>query len=174
VSAKERSGWRDQEISLRHRKWGFDCCATDLDFLMLEFNHGIPVALVDYKHHKKPDPLDGMHKNAIKAMSSLRDDLGQSIPFLIARYWPEPDRDWAFEALPMNDAAREWITEDDWRPMTEVRWVRGLYAMRKLAIDIRDRNLLVDSTGRACRLGTTLPPVEETMKGRSVTGQAAA
>jgi hypothetical protein len=43
---KERSGWRDLELSGRHRRWGWDCPAVDLDFLFLEYDKGKAVALV--------------------------------------------------------------------------------------------------------------------------------
>ena len=41
----------DRELSDRHRKWGHECPATDIDFLLNEYNHGIPVAIIDYKHY---------------------------------------------------------------------------------------------------------------------------
>lgn len=50
MSAYERSGWRDMELSGRHRIWGFNCPAVDLDFLMVEYNLGIAIAVVEYKH----------------------------------------------------------------------------------------------------------------------------
>lgn len=46
---QERSFWRDEGISQRHRKWGFDCPAVDLDFLLLEYDNGEPVAIIEYK-----------------------------------------------------------------------------------------------------------------------------
>jgi len=39
------------QLSDRHRQWGDDCPMVDLDFLMCEYNHGVPVAIVDYKFH---------------------------------------------------------------------------------------------------------------------------
>lgn len=181
MSADERSGWRDQEISLRHRKWGFNCPCTDLDFMLLEYNHGAPVAVVDYKHHEKQKPLDGMDDNAIKAMSNLFDervvdlardalealdnrdseaargyikviaDRGQNLPFFVARYWPGI---WAFKVLAMNEPAKRWLRGGDWVPMSELTWVTGLYRMRQIAIDIRDKRYLD-------RLNTVMPPAEE-------------
>ena len=46
---KERNGWRDEAISLRHRLWGWDCPCVDIDFLLIEFDKSLPVALVEYK-----------------------------------------------------------------------------------------------------------------------------
>ena len=46
----ERTGWRDEELSQEHRKWGFDCPTVDIDFLMLEYDTGRASALVEYKN----------------------------------------------------------------------------------------------------------------------------
>ena len=52
---RERSGWRDEWISKRHRLWGFDCPAVDIDFLMLEYDRSVPCALIEYKEqHARP------------------------------------------------------------------------------------------------------------------------
>ena len=45
----ENTFWRDGALSLRHKKWGYDLPALDMDFLMIEYDHGIPVALIEYK-----------------------------------------------------------------------------------------------------------------------------
>ena len=42
VSAGEWSGWRDQELSRRHQRWGFACPAVDLDFVLVEFGLAAP------------------------------------------------------------------------------------------------------------------------------------
>jgi len=47
----ERTQWRDQKLSERHRAWGFNCPAIDIDFLMVEFHTGKPVAIIDYKRY---------------------------------------------------------------------------------------------------------------------------
>jgi hypothetical protein len=46
---RERTEWRDLELSKRHREWGLNCPAVDIDFLMVEYYYGKPVALIDYK-----------------------------------------------------------------------------------------------------------------------------
>lgn len=151
MGGSERTGWRDEEISRRHRRWGFNCPATDLDFLLLEFNHGVPVAVVDYKHHAKTDPLADLHESAIQALSGLYDERGENLPFFVTRYWPGT---WAFKALPMNDRARRWLRGDVWVSMTEKQWVTGLYKMRKDALDIRDQQYIR-------RLNDQMPPDEQ-------------
>lgn len=145
----ERTGWRDQEISKRHRDWGMNCPAVDLDFVLLEFNHGVPVAVVDYKHCAKANPLEGLNEWAIKAMSALYNELGENLPFFVARYWPGP---WAFSVLPMNEPARKWLP-GDWTPMTEQQWVTGLHRLRKLVLSAGDQRQIA-------RLKQEMPPAE--------------
>ena len=50
MSANERMGWRDEELSRRHREWGYDCPAVDIDFLMIEYDRSMPKAIIDYKY----------------------------------------------------------------------------------------------------------------------------
>lgn len=55
---KERTGWRDQGISDRHRKWGISL-AVDIDFILAEYMYSKPVALMEYKNeHAKIPPLN--------------------------------------------------------------------------------------------------------------------
>lgn len=46
----ERTGWRDESISRLHREFGFDYPAVDVDFLLCEYDEGIPVAIIEHKH----------------------------------------------------------------------------------------------------------------------------
>jgi hypothetical protein len=34
----ERTRWRDEALSARHRKWGFHCPAVDLDLILCEYD----------------------------------------------------------------------------------------------------------------------------------------
>lgn len=145
----ERTGWRDQEISRRHREWGMNCPAVDLDFVLLEFNHGVPVAVVDYKHCAKANPLEGLNEWAIKAMSELYNRHGENLPFFVARYWPDS---WAFKVLPMNEPARKLLS-DEWTSMTEQQWVTGLHRIRKRVLSVGDEKQIA-------RLRQEMPPPE--------------
>lgn len=70
MKAGERTGWRDQEISRRHRRWGFHCMATDVDFLLVEHHVGMPIALVEYKHWRaRPVNLDHPSYLALVALA---------------------------------------------------------------------------------------------------------
>ena len=51
----ERTGWRDEGISRRHRLWGVTCAATDIDFLLVEQNYNTPRAIVEWNIVNKVD-----------------------------------------------------------------------------------------------------------------------
>jgi hypothetical protein len=123
----------DRELSDRHYAWGQNCPAVDLDFLMCEFNRGIPVVLVDYKWQGAA--LGNTNGFTFKALSSLYNADGKPLPFFIVRYWPDT---WAFKVLPVNAPAQHWLNTADWVPMTEKQWVGGLYRMRKIALSRGD------------------------------------
>ena len=99
---QERTGWRDESISARHRHWGFNCPAVDLDFLIVEYNVGKPVGLIEYKHNKARMPI--IEHPTYRALSTLADGYREPLPFLVAFYWPDI---WAFRLLPINETAQE-------------------------------------------------------------------
>lgn len=156
--------WRAQlELSDRHRKWGDDCPAVDLDYLMAEFNHGIPVAIVDYKHHQAN--LAQTSAKTHETLSGFYDKAGSQIPFMVARYWP---RSWAFKIRPVNDPAVAFIRRvkpellsAEWIPLTEYQFVWLLYRLRKDALTLRDNTYL-------SRLNKEMPPAEEPVSVRQV------
>lgn len=126
MTAYERTGWRDKEISNRHRDWGFNCPSVDLDFVMVEYNFGAPVAIVEYKHHLSSVPAPMTHPT-MKALGSLYTSTGEQIPLVIAYYWPEA---WAFRVKPYNASAERIFGCSDWIDLTEREWVTVLYALR--------------------------------------------
>ena len=118
----ERTGWRDQRLSERHRAWGIDCPAADIDFLLLEYDRGLPVALVEYKHEQK-----GYFTQAhptFHAIKELADRAG--IPFFIARYSADIS---SFHLLSGNLLAETYIPYGE-ETMTEAEYVRFLYKLR--------------------------------------------
>lgn len=147
-----------QQLSDRHRDWGDDVPVVDLDYLMAEFNHGVPVAIVDYKYHAAD--LAKTSAKTHETLSGFYDEQGRQIPFLIARYWPET---WAFKVNPVNEAATAFFERvqpkllaeyGEWIHLTEYQFVWLLYRLRKDALDIRDRRYLE-------RLNKIMPPAEE-------------
>lgn len=142
MSAQERSGWRDHELSLRHRRWGFHCPGVDLDFLLVEYHLAVPVAIVDYKHHAAP-PVDLAHPT-YRAVATLADRT-PALPFLVARYWPGT---WAFEVTAANEAARR-VLGGPRCPFSEAEYVAALHDLRARAVH--------EAVLR--HLNTTRPPV---------------
>lgn len=121
----ERTGWRDQEISGRHRTWGVNCTAVDLDLVLVEYHLARPVAIVEYKHFRAKVELG--HAN-YRALRDLANRAG--LPFLIAFYWPDT---WAFRVHPMNDNALRHFDYGG-TLCTEREYVERLYRLRSLYI----------------------------------------
>jgi hypothetical protein len=65
----EQLGWRDERISARHRTWGCDCPAADIDFLVLEYDGGVASDLVEYKHDNAAVDLESASNRALKRLS---------------------------------------------------------------------------------------------------------
>ena len=120
----ERLGFRDMDISLRHREWGYQCPAVDIDFLMCEYDFGQVVAIIEYKHHniKEIDPS----KSSFKVIKNLADQRYTPIPFFVVMYWRDI---WAFKVYPMNLKARVFC--DTPTMMTEYDYVSMLYRIRR-------------------------------------------
>ena len=98
---------------------------------MVEYNAGLPVALVEYKladdgkGHRAP-PYDLRHATP-RAIAKLAEMAG--LPFLLAYYWSET---WAFYLVAVNDAARKVYGET--MALSERRFVKSLYHLRSLKI----------------------------------------
>lgn len=117
----ERTGWRDMNLSERHRLWGWDCPAVDLDFLFLEYDRGKAVALVEYKH-ERAKPQMPIHPT-YQAMKDLADRAG--VPFFACRYKGDFSE---FLVVPLNENARRILPLRT--PMSEAGWVSFLYKVR--------------------------------------------
>lgn len=118
---QEKTGWRDQRISERHRRWGWDCPAVDVDFLMLEYDRGKAVAVVEYKNeHAKPQYRT---HPTYQALIDLGNRAG--VPVFGVRYAD----DWSWwRVTPLNDLAKKQVPKQT--PMTEEEWVTLLYRVR--------------------------------------------
>jgi hypothetical protein len=122
VVAKERSGWRDLGLSDRHRLWGWNCPAVDLDFLFLEYDNGKASAVVEYKHELAPWPVNAAHPT-YQAMIDLGNRAG--LPVFAVRYKSDYSR---YRAVPMNSHAKRWLPET--ATLLESQWVSLLYKIR--------------------------------------------
>lgn len=120
--SKERTGWRDDlRLNDRHRQWGWDCPAVDVDKLFIEYDQAKPVALVEYKH-ENAEPASSKHAS-IRALIEVgnRADL----PVYGVRY--ANDFSW-FKVVPLNNVAKIFLSER--QQMTESEYVAFLYRLR--------------------------------------------
>lgn len=122
---QERSGWRDEAISARHRQWGYDCPMVDIDFLAVEYNRREPAALVDYKACR-PFPINFYEANYAVLASAAN---GMRVPFMVVFYSPNY---WWFYVVPGNDRAHRFYGGPCW--MSERDYVTGLYRLRGLPV----------------------------------------
>jgi hypothetical protein len=124
----ETHGFRDERISRRHREYGWNCPAVDLDFCLVEYNFGKPVALVEYKHHSAATP--NLKHPTYRALRMLADKYSDgALPFFISFYWPDI---WAYRVLPVNYAAMEHFA--DFETVSEREYVKRLYRMRRMTV----------------------------------------
>jgi hypothetical protein len=124
---RERSGWRDEALSRRHRLWGWDAPMVDLD-LFLEYDDAKPAGIIEYKHVNAPPLL--VNHPTIRAIRGLAD--AAAVPFLAVRYSGEPDFEW-FACLGLNDKARAGLRErriPEKKPISEEAFVTFLYWLR--------------------------------------------
>lgn len=125
---KEITGWRDAELSARHRDYGINCPAADIDLLLVEFNYGLPVALIEYKRYTVEIP--SLEHPTYRAIRSLADNYSPGpLPFVIAHYWPKY---WTYKLTAVNAAAQELWPETV--ILTEYEYVRSLYLLRRRAL----------------------------------------
>lgn len=143
--AEERTGWRDVEISQRHRLWGWNCPGVDLDFVLVEYNHGKACALVDYKH-EQAQPVNTKHPSLLALVDLADGYRDRPLPCFIARYRPA---NWMFLVTPLNEAARNHYSHcaDEW--IKESRFVRSLYLLRKSFLSAADEAVILKLEGQS-------------------------
>lgn len=140
MSAHERTGWRDGQISSRHRQWGFNCPAVDLDFVMMEYNHGKPCALVEYKHKaaQPTNPSDATYRALIDLADNYSGEKGPLCCF-VARYDPA---DWSFIVEPLNDKAKRLYINMIGKRLSEQEFVHTLHLLRKRTLTAADKDAI--------------------------------
>jgi len=142
---QEITGMRNEEarLSLRHRRWGASCAATNLDFILLEWHYDKLAALIEYKYHPAYGKFN-IHNANIRALARLAS--ASKIPLLVAYHFDN----FSFIVQPANDIARKMMPEGEHR-CSEHAWVKALYSLRglKLPADV------------SARLNRSLPPVED-------------
>ncbi|MGD9729879.1 MAG: hypothetical protein AB7R40_26555 [Nitrospiraceae bacterium] len=115
---------------------------------MAEYNYGKPVALVEYKDRRySAANTSNRTYDALKALAN-----GYSpgaIPFLIAVYCPD---DWWFVVHPMNAVAEAHYRHCAGKAISEQRFVKSLYMLRKSVLTVEDEKYI-------SMLNTTMPQV---------------
>jgi len=128
----ERSGWRDIELSKRHRTWGEPLAATDIDWL--EYYKHEPVALIETKCQQPKNRITEYLKGANKEATQKQADRAKQPFFLVNR---ANDFSW-FYVMPLNEYARNFLPKTD--KMSEMDYVALLYKIRGLKIPNRIKN----------------------------------
>lgn len=142
----ERTGFRDEALSRRHRLWGWNCPMMDVDFLVIEYNKLMPCAIIDYKCEK--DMLSS--EAGYSVLKNLGDMAG--LPSFWVRYKMDLTE---FSINPINDAARniryrgldgtskQMFQGNKSQKLTEIRYVGFLYWLRGAIIptDVADKIL---------------------------------
>jgi hypothetical protein len=125
------------------------CPAVDIDFLLVETKYGKPCALVEYKHvnAKAVDPLDASYRALVALADGYTDG---PLPCFVARYDPQ---DWSFSVLPLNDAAQKHYAHCLDERLTEQRFVRSLYLLRKSVLTAQDKAAIAQLNGREAVCG---------------------
>lgn len=133
MSAHERTGWRDQEISERHRRWGFNCPAVDVDFLLIEYDQGTPVAIIDYKLglERNISPMAANHR-AQQSLYVRENHHYIPVPHYIVTYESQPQ--WRFRIRAVGAYALIYMKQaggTELHTCTEAEYVAWLYEMRR-------------------------------------------
>ena len=137
MTSNEQHFKRDAWLSGRHRVWGRDVPAMDLDFILAEYDRCVPIALIDYKHEHGTINLESAN---IRTLTALGDMAG--IPAFIVQYghsnqsgwWGEVAEDsvpW-FRIIPLNSHAHttDLPTNAFDTKISELVFVTWLYEMR--------------------------------------------
>jgi hypothetical protein len=136
MSSNERHNRRDEIISLKHRTWGHNVPAVDIDFLLCEYDRSIAQALIEYRHVNGTIRVDA-NMNALINLADRAD-----LPFFVVRYryatddgtkWKEAtvDTEAFFWITAMNEHAKQELYswgDDDW--MNEEQYKTWLHKIR--------------------------------------------
>jgi hypothetical protein len=129
----ERTNWRDEALSARHRTWGFHIPMFDVDFLCVEYSKRKPVALIEYKHER--GWLVSRGNANMDVLISLGDNHTPALPVFVVQYAAKLDQ---FTVIPMNAVAEGLVSAQT--VMNELQYVEFLYSLRRSTVPpvIRD------------------------------------
>jgi hypothetical protein len=137
MTSNEQHFKRDAWLSGRHRLWGRDVPAMDLDFILAEYDRCVPIALIDYKHERATINLESANTRTLIALGDMA-----GIPAYIVRYghtnqdgfWGDIAEDsvpW-FQIIPLNLYAHgtDMPSNDNNTKLSELVFVTWLYELR--------------------------------------------
>ena len=137
MTSNEQHFKRDAWLSGRHRLWGRDVPAMDLDFILAEYDRCVPIALIDYKHEHGVINLESANTRTLIALGDMA-----GIPAFIVRYghskqdewWgdvPEDSVPW-FQVIPLNVYAhgKDMPSNSNNTKLSELVFVTWLYDLR--------------------------------------------
>jgi hypothetical protein len=144
MTSNEQHFKRDAWLSGRHRTWGYNVPAMDVDFLMVEYDKCVPKAIIDYKHEHAILDLTNVGAKTLCNLGNMA-----SIPAFIVQYghsnqdgwWGEVAEDSIpfFVIWPLNEHAKTFM-ENKVEKVDEIGFVEFLYQLRdrKIPQDIVD------------------------------------
>lgn len=121
------TGWRDQQLAARHESWGHAFPAAGTPFPMIEYDKGVPVALISYQARHKPLPAGDDAVETHRALGNLFRKSEARLPFFTVIY---DVRNWAYSLFPHNGVARDFLETNRWVRMTEAQFAYFLYRLR--------------------------------------------
>ena len=110
------------KLGILHRMFGQDCPAIDLDFVLVEFDHERPVALIEYKHCSGK-PIQTDQNIGVSVLRNLGDMA--KLPAFICRYDLVNGR---FKLAAINDLGLRFMPEI--KELSTEEYVNFLYVLR--------------------------------------------
>lgn len=134
MSYVERTGWRDEWISRRHRTWCRNVPCVDLDCVLtkngaemgengwqaIEYDNREPVAIIEYKSITAVVNKDDANNTTLKRLADRA-----SLPFFVVIY---NQANVKFGVVPLNDLALQLLPADV--VMNEAQYQRFLLMIR--------------------------------------------
>jgi len=114
---------RDMALLERHRDWGWDCPAEDIDFI--EYNHRHPVALVEYKKRHSLKAVTPTLDANLETLASL----GNLARLPVFATFYTPDLHW-YRCFGVNWFGK--AIQSDSNIINEYHYVRFLYTIRRM------------------------------------------
>ena len=137
----ERTDWRDSKLDAIHKIYGYFCPCDNVEFLMLEYDKSIPVAIVDYRLYGR------MNSSLSRTVEDLCDNRLGPLPYVICEYRFFKNRIENIRLIPCNESAYKKFGKT--RIVSEQEYVRLLYKCRE--------DIVPGRTEQGVRIADSLP-----------------